>query len=186
MIEVIKDISSILSEVMVIIAFLGLVLKPTRQKAKKWIQEIVSQDTAEKIDELSKETSNKFDDLSKETIKKFDDLSLKLDQQNIKIDGLDNKSSVADQKILDHMQEIDASIDKLNTRVLENERDRIKSELSEYASRCARGMKIYPEEMVHINEIYYKYHEILGCNSFGTKMYDIIVKYYEDQEWLKS
>lgn len=174
MIEVIKDISSILSAVMVIIAFLGLVLKPIRQKVKKWIQEIVSQDTAEKID-----------DLSKETTQKFNDLSLKLDQQNIKIDGLDNKSSVADQKILDHMQEIDASIDKLNTRVLENERDRIKSELSEYASRCARGMKIYPEEMVHIEEMYTKYSTQMHCNHTGTQNYNIIANYYKSQDWLK-
>ncbi len=186
MIEVIKDISSILSEVMVIIAFLGLVLKPTRQKVKKWIQEIVSQDTAEKIDELSTKTTKKFDDLSKETTQKFNDLSLKLDQQNIKIDGLDNKSSVADQKILDHMQEIDASIDKLNTRVLENERDRIKSELSEYASRCARGMKIYPEEMVHIEEMYTKYSTQMHCNHTGTQNYNIIVNYYKSQDWLKA
>lgn len=175
MIEVIKDISSILSEVMVIIAFLGLVLKPTRQKVKKWIQEIVSQDT-----------TKKFDDLSKETTQKFNDLSLKLDQQNIKIDDLDNKSSVADQRILNHMQEIDASIDKLNTRVLENERDRIKSELSEYASRCARGMKIYPEEMVHIEEMYTKYSTQMHCNHTGTQNYNIIVNYYKSQDWLKA
>lgn len=88
-------------------------------------------------------------------------------------------------EILERIDKIDDRIKTLDKRVFENERDRIKSELSEYASRCARRMKIYPEEMTHINEIYYKYHEILECNSFGTKMYDIIVKYYEGQEWLK-
>lgn len=89
-------------------------------------------------------------------------------------------------EILERIDKIDDRIKTLDKRVFENERDRIKAELSEYASRCARGMKIYPEEMTHINEIYYKYHEILGCNSFGTKMYDIIVKYYEGQEWIKA
>lgn len=89
-------------------------------------------------------------------------------------------------EILERIDKIDDRIKTLDKRVFENERDRIKAELSEYASRCARGIKIYPEEMTHINEIYYKYHEILGCNSFGTKMYDVIVKYYEGQEWLKS
>lgn len=179
MIEVIKDISSILSEVMVIIAFLGLVLKPTRQKVKKWIQEIVSQDTAEKIDKLSKETSNKFDDLSKETTKKFDSLSAKFDQQS-------KKSDMADNQILSHIQEIDVRLDKLDNRVLENERDRIKSELSEYASRCARGMKIYPEEMVHIEEMYTKYSTQMHCNHTGTQNYNIIVNYYKSQDWLKA
>ena len=89
-------------------------------------------------------------------------------------------------KILERIDKIDDRIKTLDKRVFENERDRIKAELSEYASRCARGIKIYPEEMTHINEIYYKYHEILGCNSFGTKMYDVIVKYYESQEWLRG
>lgn len=89
-------------------------------------------------------------------------------------------------EILERIDKIDDCIKTLDKRVFENERDRIKAELSEYASRCARGIKIYPEEMTHINEIYYKYHEILGCNSFGTKMYDVIVKYYESQEWLRD
>lgn len=89
-------------------------------------------------------------------------------------------------EILERIDKIDNRIKTLDKRVFENERDRIKAELSEYASRCARGIKIYPEEMTHINEIYYKYHEILGCNSFGTKMYDVIVKYYESQEWLRD
>lgn len=89
-------------------------------------------------------------------------------------------------EILERIDKIDDHIKTLDKRVFENERDRIKAELSEYASRCARGIKIYPEEMTHINEIYYKYHEILGCNSFGTKMYDVIVKYYESQEWLRG
>lgn len=89
-------------------------------------------------------------------------------------------------EILERIDKIDDRIKTLDKRIFENERDRIKAELSEYASRCARGIKIYPEEMTHINEIYYKYHEILGCNSFGTKMYDVIVKYYESQEWLRG
>lgn len=89
-------------------------------------------------------------------------------------------------EILERIDKIDDRIKTLDKRVFENERDRIKAELSEYASRCARGIRIYPEEMTHINEIYYKYHEILGCNSFGTKMYDVIVKYYESQEWLRG
>lgn len=89
-------------------------------------------------------------------------------------------------EILERIDKIDDRIKTLDKRIFENERDRIKAELSEYASRCARGIKIYPEEMTHINEIYYKYHEILGCNSFGTKMYDVIVKYYESQEWLRD
>lgn len=101
---------------------------------------------------------------------------------NVKITALEGNVG----EILERIDKIDDRIKTLDKRVFENERDRIKAELSEYASRCARRIKIYPEEMTHINEIYYKYHEILGCNSFGTKMYDVIVKYYESQEWIKA
>lgn len=108
--------------------------------------------------------------------------SVAVKEINVKITALEGNVG----EILERIDKIDDRIKTLDKRVFENERDRIKAELSEYASRCARGIKIYPEEMTHINEIYYKYHEILGCNSFGTKMYDVIVKYYESQEWLRG
>lgn len=76
-------------------------------------------------------------------------------------------------------------VEKLDQRVFENERDRIKAELSEYVSRCARGMKIYPEEKVHIDEIYTKYTNELHCNSTGSEFYHEILQYYEHQDWLK-
>lgn len=89
-------------------------------------------------------------------------------------------------EILERIDKIDDRIKTLDKRVFENERDRIKSELSEYASRCARGMKIYPEEMVHIEEMYTKYSSDLHCNHTGTQNYNIIANYYKSQDWLKA
>lgn len=89
-------------------------------------------------------------------------------------------------EILERIDKIDDRIKTLDKRVFENERDRIKSELSEYASRCARGMKIYPEEMVHIEEMYTKYSNDLHCNHTGTQNYNIIANYYKSQNWLKA
>ena len=87
--------------------------------------------------------------------------------------------------ILERIAQIDDNIKTLDKRVFENERDRIKAELSECASRCARGMKLYPEEKLHIDEIYAKYAEELKCKHRGTEYYHEIVKYYENQDWLK-
>lgn len=101
---------------------------------------------------------------------------------NTKIASLED--SVGD--ILTRVNKIDSSIKTLDQRVFENERDRIKSELSEYASRCVRGLKIYPEEMVHIEEMYAKYSDTLHCNHTGTQNYKIIVNYYKNQDWLKG
>lgn len=87
--------------------------------------------------------------------------------------------------ILKRLEQIEKSIKTLDGRVFENERDRIKAELSECASRCARGIKLYPEEKLHIDEIYSKYSNELHCNSTGSEAYHEIVKYYESQNWLK-
>ena len=38
---------------------------------------------------------------------------------------------------------------------------------------------------IHIDEIYAKYAEELKCNHRGTEYYHEIVKYYENQDWLK-
>ena len=87
--------------------------------------------------------------------------------------------------ILKRLEQIEKSVKTLDERVFENERDRIKAELSECASRCARGIKLYPEEKLHIDEIYSKYSNELHCNSTGSEAYHEIVKYYESENWLK-
>lgn len=172
MFEIIRDIAGFLSCLTVIITFLGLVLKPTRNRIENWIRKVMKSD--ELVSTMDAHT-NQLDQLSK-----------KLDVQEKKLDIQEKKSDAADKQILSHMQGIDTRLDKLDQRVLENERDRIKSELSEYASRCARGMKIYPEEMVHIEEMYEKYSNQLHCNHTGTQNYNTIANYYKNQEWLKS
>lgn len=172
MFEIIRDIAGFLSGLTVIITFLGLVLKPTRNRIENWIRKVMKSD--ELVSTMDAHT-NQLDQLSK-----------KLDVQEKKLDIQEEKSDAADKQILSHMQGIDTRLDKLDQRVLENERDRIKSELSEYASRCARGMKIYPEEMVHIEEMYEKYSNQLHCNHTGTQNYNTIANYYKNQEWLKS
>lgn len=179
MIDIIKDIASIAGGITTIIALLSLVMKPTRKRLETWIRKATEVDnTSKRLDVMSDSISQQRKDIGA--------LSAKLDQQQVELNNIKTQSNIADQKMLTHIQEIDDSINKLDTRVLENERDRIKSELSEYASRCARGLKIYPEEMVHIEEMYTKYSNELHCNHTGTQNYNIIVNYYKSQDWLKG
>lgn len=100
---------------------------------------------------------------------------------NASITGLESNVEA----ILERLDQIENRIKTLDERVFENERDRIKAELSECASRCVRGIKLYPEEKLHIDEIYSKYSNELHCNSTGSEAYHEIVKYYENQNWLK-
>ena len=164
---------------MTIIAFLSLIIKPTRRKLEAWIRKVTEADnTSKRLDGVTSSIAKQRKDIEV--------LSAKLDKQQVELNNIKTQSDISDQKMLTHMHEIDTSINKLDTRVLENERDRIKSELSEYASRCARGLKIYPEEMVHIEEMYSKYTNTLHCNHSGTQNYNIIVDYYKNQAWLKG
>lgn len=179
MINIIKEIASAIGGIMTMIAFLSLIIKPTRRKLEAWIRKVTE------VDNTSKRLDNVTSSLSQQR-KDIEVLSTKLDKQQVEFNNIKTQSDIADQKMLTHIQEIDTSINKLDTRVLENERDRIKSELSEYASRCARGLKIYPEEMVHIEEMYSKYTNTLHCNHSGTQNYNIIVDYYKNQAWLKG
>lgn len=170
--ELIKNIAAVVGCITAIITLIGLIIKPVRKKVIHWIKHTSeATETSKAIQELNNTVTT---------------IGGRLDALESKVDAIAVNSKESDSKILERMDNIDKSIEILDKRVFENERDRIKAELSEYASRCARNIKIYPEEMTHINEIYYKYHEVLGCNSFGTKMYDIIVDYYDNQEWLTS
>lgn len=123
----------------------------------------------------------RFIDLIKRT-SEASETAIEIKEINKKITALEGITS----EILGNIGNIDKRITSLDKRVFENERDRIKAELSEYASRCARGMKLYPEDKLHIDEIYSKYADELHCNSTGTEFYHEIVKYYDQQDWLKS
>lgn len=163
--ELIKDIAAIVGCISAVIALITTIFKPVRKKIVNWIKH-----TSE-----ASETSL--------AIQKIND---KLNVLEKKIDEIGESSKVTDATLIKRIDTLDERVEKLDKRVLENERDRIKSELSEYASRCARGLKIYPEEMVHIEEMYTKYDNELHCNHTGTQNYNIIVNYYKNQDWLKG
>ena len=76
-------------------------------------------------------------------------------------------------------------IKKIEEHMLENESDRLKSELSMYYNRCCRGLQIFPEEMLRVEEVYDRYHNKLGLNHIGTNMYDAIERYYKQQDFIK-
>lgn len=170
--ELIKNIAAVVGCITAIITLIGLIIKPVRKKVIHWIKHISeATETSKAIQELNNTVTT---------------IGGRLDALESKVDAIAVNSKESDSKILERMDNIDKSIEILDKRVFENERDRIKAELSEYASRCARGMKIYPEEKLHVDEIYAKYTNELHCNSTGSEFYHEIVQYYDRQEWLKS
>lgn len=88
-------------------------------------------------------------------------------------------------ELLDNDTKIHERIVKIEQKVLDNEAERLKSELSTYYNRCCRGLQILPEEMLQIEDIYDRYHNKLGLNHIGTNMYDAISQYYKQQDFIK-
>lgn len=100
------------------------------------------------------------------------------------IDNIEKLNNKLDESLINDAN-IQERLEKVEKNVLENEVERLKSELSTYYNKCCRGLQIFPEEMLRIDEVYDKYHNKLGLNHIGTKMYDAIEKYYKQQDFIK-
>lgn len=100
------------------------------------------------------------------------------------IDNIEKLNNKLDESLTNDAK-IQERLEKVEKNVLENEAERLKSELSTYYNKCCRGLQIFPEEMLRIDEVYDKYHNKLGLNHIGTKMYDAIEKYYKQQDCIK-
>ena len=104
-------------------------------------------------------------------------------QANLQI-NMNNLSSKID-LLIEANEKMDNRTKKIEEHILENESDRLKSELSMYYNRCCRGLQVFPEEMLRVEEVYDRYHNKLGLNHIGTNMYDAIEKYYKQQDFIK-
>lgn len=100
------------------------------------------------------------------------------------IDNIEKLNNKLDESLINDAK-IQERLEKVEKNVLENEAERLKSELSTYYNKCCRGLQIFPEEMLRIDEVYDKYHNKLGLNHIGTKMYDAVEKYYKQQDFIK-
>ena len=104
-------------------------------------------------------------------------------QANLQID-MNHLSSKID-LLIEANEKMDNRTKKIEEHILENESDRLKSELSMYYNRCCRGLQVFPEEMLRVEEVYDRYHNKLGLNHIGTNMYDAIERYYKQQDFIK-
>jgi rRNA processing protein Gar1 len=95
------------------------------------------------------------------------------------IQKLDNKID----KILEANENLKNKLDKVEANVLENEADRLRSELFDCGNRCRRNIRLHPEEMDHIREVYHKYSVVLKQNGPGEKEFNFITDYYNNQDF---
>ena len=74
-------------------------------------------------------------------------------------------------------------LEKVKKNVLDNESDRIRTELFDCGNRCRRGIRLHPEEMEHIRQVFKKYTEVLHQNHEGETEYNFICNYYNNQDF---
>lgn len=86
-------------------------------------------------------------------------------------------------KLLVVNETLKTKLDKVETNVLENEADRLRSELFDCGNRCRRNIRLHPEEMEHMRVVYHKYADILHQNGAGKSEFDFITDYYNHQDF---
>ena len=95
------------------------------------------------------------------------------------IEKLDGKID----KLLDANEDLKTQLDQVKSNVLENEADRLRSELFDCGNRCRRHIRLHPEEWEHIKVVYEKYSKVLKQNGPGEKEFNFIGDYYNKQDF---
>ena len=95
------------------------------------------------------------------------------------IDKMDKKID----KLLEKNQCLENRVARVEKNVLENEADRIRTELFDCGNRCRRGIRLHPEEFEHIRVIYHKYSSTLKQNGTGAAEMQFITDYYNHQSF---
>lgn len=93
------------------------------------------------------------------------------------ISSLDKKID----KLLESNECFADRLSRVEENVLENEADRLRSELFDCGNRCRRGIRLHPEEMEHIRAVFTKYSQKLKQNGTGENEYNFICDYYNHQ-----
>ena len=95
------------------------------------------------------------------------------------IQSLDTK---LDKLLLDN-ENFKDQLTQVKDNVLENEADRLRSELFDCGNRCRRHIRLHPEEWEHIKVVYNKYSKVLHQNGPGEAEFKFINDYYNHQDF---
>ena len=86
-------------------------------------------------------------------------------------------------KLLETNETLTTQLEQVKSNVLKNEADRLRSELFDCGNRCRRRIRLHPEEMDHIRDVYRKYSEVLHQNGPGEREFNFIADYYDKQDF---
>ena len=144
-------------------------------KRKKEEKEAM-QNMINKCNQIISEFNSHYDE---DNISKRDKWMHGVDKSVQDIQKLDGKID----KLLNANENLTAQLEQVKSNVLENEADRLRSELFDCGNRCRRKIRLHPEEMEHIRAVYNKYSNVLNQNGTGEAEFRFINDYYNSQDF---
>ena len=142
--------------------------KEENQKMIKECKELLSEFNSH-YDEDNIAKRDKWMDKVNSSVKNSDQFIQKLDT---KLD-----------KILEDNESFKEQLEQVKSKVLENEADRLRSELFDCGNRCRRNIRLHPEEMEHMRVVFNKYSNVLHQNGTGEDEFKFITDYYNHQDF---
>ena len=85
--------------------------------------------------------------------------------------------------LLENHKTFESRLNSVEKNVLDNEADRLRSELFDCGNRCRRGIRLHPEEMEHMRAVFHKYSDVLHQNGTGEDEFRFITNYYNHQDF---
>lgn len=161
--ELIKNIAAVVGCISACIALIITIVKPLRMAVVNYFGR--------------KANESKFNIEHKQLLSQMSQMTSELPALN-QIPVLIEQNK----KMQNDIESLIGRVDDLQSKVLLNESDRLKSELFACGNQCRRGMVLHPEEFDHIREVYKKYNEDLGQNHSGTIEFEYIYDYYNSQK----
>ena len=102
----------------------------------------------------------------------FEQMAKNIKELNVKMDVLTTGN-----------EELKTRLASVEKNVLDNEADRLRTELFDCGNRCRRGIRLHPEEYHHIVASFKKYSEVLKQNGTGADEMKFITNYYNHQNF---
>ena len=154
-----------------------------RKKQEKKEAEEKAKETMKTLAEVKQLLSDVNSHYSKDNITKRNNWMNEVDKSvrdNDKlIKALDGKID----KLLETNENLKDQLIQVRGNVLENEADRLRSELFDCGNRCRRHIRLHPEEMEHIRVVFNKYSKVLHQNGPGEAEFKFITDYYNRQDF---
>jgi hypothetical protein len=154
-----------------------------RKREEKEEEERKAKETVETLAEVKQLLSDVNSHYNKDNITKRNDWMKSVDKSVCDNDKLIQTLDGKIDKLLETNENLKEQLSQVKSNVLENEADRLRSELFDCGNRCRRNIRLHPEEMEHIRAVWHKYYNILHQNGSGEKEFNFITDYYNHQSF---